>query len=113
MRNGRSGPAADFGQDFVPVLPIGHGDRDPQRIEDFDEVVGVEMGIDRGVEDVVNQTGEVGAGGLDAVFSIDGHPGRSAVFFAHGVKGTGDFPQAPLDLFVGPLDRGGGGHILE
>ncbi len=79
-------PAADFAQDFPAVRPVGEGDRDVQSVEDLDQVVDVEMGIDRRVQNVVKEAGQIGRGAFDVVFRVDRHPGLRSVLLAHGVE---------------------------
>ncbi len=92
---------------------IRHGDRDPQPVEDIDQVVEVEMGIERRIQDIVEKAGQVGAGAGQAILGEDRHPRRPSVGFGQGQERRGGLPRHPLDLLVCPRRGERSGAVLE
>ena len=102
----------------APFARVGQDDVDLQPVEDVEEVLAAEMGIEGRVEDVIEEAGQVGAGALDPVVGEDGDPRRLASADSppaggQRVEGGGHHPGHAADLLVAPLRRQRRGHVLE
>ncbi len=106
-------PAAGFFQQGEPLAVVGQGHVDGQGVENGDDVLQAEVGIERRIEDVVEQAGQVGEGALGMVLGIDGQPGFLAVAVGQGEQGGGGLADVAVGGLVGPDPGRGGGHVLE
>ena len=96
---------------FLPRVRQGQGDAQP--VEDLDEIVPAEMRVERRIQDVVKQAGQVGDGALHPVLRQDGHPRLAAVPGGQGEQGGRRLARQAVDLLVTPQGGNRGAHVLE
>ncbi len=72
-------PAPGLLEQGDPLAVVGQGQVDGQGVEDGDHVVEVEMRVEGGVQDVVEQAGQVGEGALGVVLGVNGQPRLEAL----------------------------------